>query len=460
MLNLNKKKEIKELDYIPETWDDTDLGDFTYKGRPKETSYSLKFFLISLVVFLLALGILAFSLFKNYSSFSEKKIEFNVIGPASLSSGQSDSFDISVSNKNSIPISEAYVILEYNSGQNTNGDKNPISQKIELGQILSKSFVATKTTVTLFGSEGEVKDLKATLFYKVSGSNADFNKSLDPIKILLKSSPVIINVSSLDEWKKDTENSFLIKVKNNTSSDLKNITVSTRIPNDFVYSSSSQKLYNSNPSWVIENLAANQEFQITMSGKLTGDVGQTDGFTFYVGMPNVNTVNTPPGVDSYNGFDLNLQNIYSQVEKKIKISGQYIDLSILSDSINGENTVKPGDLINLDFSYKNTLNYPIDNVVFTAILSGDIDMQSTNAVMGILDQSQNIATWDKNTISDLSSLSAMGGGKFRLQIRVARKSQIGNINIKIYAKGDRTSESSVSNEQDISIDKTWNVSSN
>ena len=59
---------------------------------------------------------------------------------------------------------------------------------------------------------------------------------------------------------------------------------------------------------------------------------------------------------------------------------------------------------------------------------------------------------------DLSKIPANGTGKLKLKLKVARDAaQDSKIRIQVYGKGDRTSETGVSSEQNLSIDKTWIV---
>ncbi len=449
MLQFKKeiKKDVRAINTIPESWDDSDLGEFKY--RLKENSFSFKFFIISLILFLITSSILAFSIFRNYSSFSEKQVDISITGPASMSSGQIDNFNILVLNKNPIPILESYIVLEYNAGKSVSGDDSPVSKKVYLGNILSKSSNATTVDMTLFGAEADTVDIKATLFYKVSGSNADFNKSISPIRILLKSSTVTINVNSLDEFRRGSINNINIKIKNNTNTDLKNILVLARAPSDFVYASSSEKLYNNNPSWIIDNLPANSEKSIDLYGKLTSNIGEIETFTFFVGTQDQQNPNN------------NLASIYSKTEKKIKITGQYLDVSVLSDSTNGEDIIYAGNTINLDFSYKNNLDYPIDDVVFVIKIDGPVDFDNSYAIMGAINKSEKSAIWDKSTMAGLALIGANNTGKFSIKLRVLKNVGYEKaLNIKVYAQGKRASENSVSSMQDISLERKWTIGSN
>jgi hypothetical protein len=371
-INPKIKTQNETVKKIPESWDDSDLGDFKYHPEEKHgMSFSLKFFLISFGIFLLVGAFVLYSLFSNNSAFSVNNIDFTMSGSASLPSGEPGSISLKIENKNKTPISDAYVIIQYDSGENVSGAKNIVAQKIEVGSILANDFANKSASVVLFGNEGASRQVSGTFFYKINGSNAEFNKLANPISITLKSSPVIITVESLKEFHQNNNYTINLKIKNNTPKDIKNLIVSVRPPNDFVYASSSQARYNNNPSWLIQNLSSKAEKQISFSGKLTGDIGATDQFTFYAGTPNSIATTSSSTLGNYDNFNLSLDNIYSQVQKNILISGQYLDVSLTDDSTNGAQTVSPNDLIMLDFTYKNNLNYPIDNLVITAKLTGD-----------------------------------------------------------------------------------------
>lgn len=458
--NLQKNYQNQQ---IAESWDDSDLADLTHHDSPKKSmSFSIKFFLVSFGIFILAAVFVMYSFMRNSSSFSANDINFNISGSASLPSGEPGSINLSIANKNNVSIKDAYIILQYDSGENVSGAKNLVSQKIDLGEIVSNGVQNKSISVTLFGNEGSGREILATLFYKIDGSNAEFNKTANPINVLLKSSPVIISIDSFNEFRQNNINTFNLTIKNNTPKDIKNLIISVRTPKDFMYSSSSNPLYNNNPSWLIGTLLANSQKQISFSGKLTGDIGETAQFTFYAGTPKSNSTTSSSTLGNYDNFNLSLDNVYSQVEKSILISGQYLDVYITGDSTNGLQTVSPSELITLDFTYKNNLNYPLDNLVITAKLSGNgIDESSTQAVQGVYDKDLNKAIWDKTTLANLSQLGANGTGKFRLQIRTVR-SLVGDntIRLQIFAQGERNSEKDVSNEQNMSLERVWTVISN
>ena len=451
----------EEAHAVKDFWDDKDLPVYNDESKKNGTSFAIKFFLFSFLIFILAAGFAWYSFYNNSSSFSQGKIDFFINAPVSTDSGSDSEISFSITNKNTSPLSEAYLVVTYNSGDSSSGNKNLITQRIDLGEILPNNSINKSISATLFGNEGDSKQIDSTLFYKVPASKAEFNRAGTPINVLIKSSPVSISVDSLKEVHQNDNFQFTITITNNTNKDINNLLVSARTPNDFVYASSSQATYNSNPSWLISKLSANQKQIITFSGKLTGPLGQASSFTFLTGLPksSANTNSSSP-LNNFDNYNLIIDNVYSKSEKTISIAGQYLDVAITSDGTSGSDTVLASDLLYLEFTYKNNLPLPLDNVIFMAKFLGNaIDVDSIDPVgFGSYDPDSNMVVWDKVTMPELSKIPANGTGIFRLKFKIPRDAISGSFaRIQIYGKGDRTSEGGVSNQQNLSIDKKWIV---
>ncbi|MDQ1281763.1 MAG: hypothetical protein QG630_114 [Patescibacteria group bacterium] len=458
---INKVEEAKEFYKVKENWDDDDLPSYYSTNQKNGLGFTVKFFLFSFLIFILAAVFAWYSFYNNNSSFSQNKIDFFINAPVSVDSGSDAEIDFSITNKNTTALSDAYIMVTYNSGETSSGNKNLITQKIDLGEVLSNTSINKSISASLFGNEGDSKEINSVLFYKVTSSKAEFNRAGTPISVLIKSSPVSISVDSLKEVHQNNNFEFVLTISNNTNNIINNLLVAVRAPKDFVYASSSQATYNSNPSWMLPKLSPGQKQVITFSGKLTGPIGEASTFTFLAGLPkkSSDTKNSTTTLNNFDNYNLSLDNIYSKVEKTIFIAGQYLDVDITSDGTSGSGAVSANDLMYLEFTYKNNLALPLDNLVLIAKLSGDaIDINSIAPDLGYYDSNNSIVVWDKNSMPDLSKVPANGTGKFKLKFRVARDAPPGSkIRIQVFGKGDRTSETGVSNEQDLSIDRAWVV---
>lgn len=463
MIDLETKQNNS---YIPEKWDDKDLNLLNINGeyKPKKRlSFTYKFFLFSIIIFLLAGAFVLFSFIKKGSSFSEDRIVITSSGPGSIVSGEDNKIDITISNNNNIPITEAYIMATFDSGENIDGSRNLINKEINIGDILSKSTITESFDFSIFGSEGSIKEIKPILFYKIPKSKAEFTKESNSLSIVLKSAPVIINVKVLKEIHEGYNVDFTISVKNNTKNNIKDLIVSARNPNNFIYSTSSLPPFNDTPSWIINDLSPNNKKDIIMSGKIVGNIGEAANFSFFTGLKkedNMSSVSTNT-LSNFDNYNLDIDNVYSKVEKNILITGQYLDIELSNDGFYSNN-ITPGQSMIIEMAYRNNTEFPIDNLKIQAKLVGDyIDMSNSSAESGYFDHKENLFIWDKNSKQEFAQIPAFGSGTIRLYIRIPNNVPNGNtLRLIVFGKGDRNSEDNVSNEQDISIDKIWNINSN
>lgn len=467
------KIEIKKEEaVVRENWGNETLSSYPPTAKPKKKlSLTIKFFLFSLIIFFVAIGILLFSTLNKANSFSEGKILISANAPATITSGEEGQLNVTVTNNNKIPIAEAYLTLTYDSGESFSGDKNIVNKRVEIGDILPRTSATKSFSFVVFGSEGSIQEMKAKLFYKVPNaraefSQAEFNKESNSVSLALKTSPVSINANSLKEVHQNHPLDFEIIVKNNTSQTIKDLFVSARNPNDFVFASSSRDRYNNTSTWAIGDVPANSEKKILMSGKLIGDIGTSPKFTFYVGVSKENVSNDPNlSSESLNNFDNYtnvISNVYSKVEKSVLITGQYLDVSISSDNSPVNTPISPGSVVHLEFTYKNNLAFPIDNPVFSATLAGQaFDFDNIEAQDGYVDRNYSLIVWNSITDPLLTQIPAFGTGKLRMVFRVKDHiPETHNFRLIMNARGERNAEYGVSNDQDISLERVWSVYQN
>ena len=463
----NPRKKTPTLTHIPTSWDDRDLGDFTYREkREKKVSRVVKFFFLCLLIFLLVAGFGLYSFLGEKNSFSVQKINFVINYPAGVPGGEEINLPVEISNLNKVALLNTSVVLTYDSGESISGAQNFFSQKIDFGDIPARGSLNRNFRVTLFGKEGSLHSFSAKFSYSLAGSKAVYNKDLGPFTISIKSSPIILEVNSLKEMYVGHDYDFDILVKNNTRSDIRNLIISVRAPRDFIYSSSSLPLYDKNPSWLIKNLEKNSQAKVSLTGKLVGNVGALENFTFYVGTP-AKGISPSPNLsqtasfikNSFDNYNLNLNNVYAKLEKSILLTSQFLDIQLVDDSTFGKNTVELGESISLNFSYKNNLEYPIDNVLIAAKLAGEmVDFGSIYSENGFFDLTQTTLFWDKTTNRDLAQIPAKGTGNFKLKMKVKRV-MFGDrkIRLEVRASGERKAETLVPNTQDVSVVKEWVV---
>lgn len=468
-MNLFKKLKIKKSSNNSNSsniWKDEEIEIVLPEPKVrKKMSFPLKLLLISLAIFLFSMVFLAFSLVNKNTSFSENKILTVAEYSATVTSGEYSRVSVTITNNNKIPLSEAYLMVTYDSGESFSGDKNIVKEKINIGEVLPLSAYEAEFDILVFGAEGIIKEIDSMLYYKIPQTNAEFNKKINTISLALKTSPVSINVTNLKEIHKDHELEFEIVVKNNTRETIKDLIISARNPNDFLYMYSSEDLHTNTPSWIIKELPVNASKKIKMVGKLIGDIGDYSNFTFYAGVLRQNSKdnteddsNQDNSLANFDNFNNIINNVYSKIEKKVLITGQYLDIAMFENSFE-KTSFTAGENIQIQLQYKNNIDFPLDDVVVTARLVGEaINFEGIYPVNGIFDRETNTVIWDKSTYYTFSQIPSKASGDlyftFTLKNDILKES---DIFMTVYAEAERNAEYGVSNVQDISIKEAWLV---
>lgn len=464
------EKDIsRDLEKVPETWNDQDLRESKDGVPQKKMSFTTKFFLASFLLFLMALGAVYFSILNRGASFSQKKILINAIGPGSITSGENGKIKVEITNNNNVSIEEAYLTMTYDSGENVLGDTNLTNKTVNVGTILANSVSFSELDFSVFGGEGTSKDLEPVLHYKLANSKAEFTKNILPLAITLKSSPVTINVEALKEIHKGYVLSFKISVKNNTETEIKNLLVTARNPHSFVYASSSLPTLNDNPSWKIDILKPKEVKTIEMLGQMTGEIGEKPSFTFYTGLAKETELGTTTEnniqVGNFDNYNLNIENVYSKIEREVLITGQYLDFNLDNEEVGKnyalENSLAQGEMVTLNFTYRNATAFPISDLSLALSLIGDTIVENSVQVSdAFYDPNRMTILWNNNSSLKFAKLGAYESNNLQVKFRVKDKALVGSqLHLLGKAIANRSAEDNVSSEQDISIDKTWTITS-
>lgn len=238
----------------------------------KKRSYRMIILLTSMVFFVLAALVSSVYLFFGANQISAKNITINVDAPFSVAAGDRLSMQVSVANQNSVPVVSATLILNYPVGTKTADDevKDIYEERIPISSIGAGEALNLPINVILFGEENEEKEIKASIEYRVEGSNGTFYKEADPIKILVSSSPLVIRVSSVDKVSSGQEIELKITVQSNSSAPQKNILVAASYPNSFTFVSSDPEPSYAENEWLIDEIPPESAKVITLRGRVTG----------------------------------------------------------------------------------------------------------------------------------------------------------------------------------------------
>ncbi len=210
------------------------------------------------------------------SAISSDNISINISGPSTLAGGDTVSLQFGVTNQNTVAIETATLVIRYPAGTRSVVEpiENLFEQRIPLQGLAPGEAKNIPVQVAVFGQENEEKQITATIEYRMVGSNGMFFKEAEPYRMQITSSPLVLEVTSVQKVASGQTMDITVRAKSNASAPLKNILVSAKYPNGFSFSESTPApVFNENV-WRIDELLPEQNVTITIKGVPSGQANE------------------------------------------------------------------------------------------------------------------------------------------------------------------------------------------
>jgi len=396
----------------------------------KNNSFLNKFFLSSVVFFVISLGIALFIFYGGLNMISSDNLEVEITAPSIISSGEELVIGLSMANTNPTELKDVTLFISYPTGvKAVNGDQNLSYEKIRIGNILDGKREDYTVRALVFGEKDAVKTFNFRIEYTVSGSNAVFSKEKN-YEVVIGSSPLLLNLSYPKESNSGQEITLSIDVTSNSSSPIKNTLLKVEYPYGFTYSDSNIKPVRDNSTWNIGDLKNGDKKTITVKGVLIGQNDEDRSFRVSVGAENLQS-------------KYDLDTVLATDIATIGIRKSFFDLSVSS----GNNNVgRIGQSSNVSISLQNTLPDKIINARIFVKLGGNVLDKSSISVgdNGFYRSLDNTISWDKLNLSQLASLDpgdseevSFSASSFKVQSLLAGIENP-HINVSVTVDGDRT----------------------
>jgi len=365
------------------------------RNKFKKTSVSIfkKFFIISVIFFIGALGFAFYRFSSDDVSVSNDKIDIQIIGNSFTKGGDDLPLQIEILNNNNANLEFVNLVIEYPKGAEDNNVDVVRLPRDSIGTIKQGERIIRNIKVKLFGVEKSVRNIKVRLEYHPEGSNAIFTKDkYYPVTISL--APLSLDIDAPDNTISNQPISFKIKSTLNTSLSEDNAVLQITYPNNFVFESANPAPLVGNSIWSLSSISLTNPVVVEIKGRLIGQDGDEQVFHAYAGTTNdtdQSTVNV----------------VYSSILQKISITKPFLDARIL---VNGkdeiDNSISGGSTANIDINWANNLSTRITDGQIIASLSGNVfDKNTVKTNNGFYDSANNQIIWDRNSLSQLAEIN-------------------------------------------------------
>lgn len=387
---------------IPEGWDDGTGPRPTDKFFMK-TSLFKKFFLFSLAFFVLALAYAGYVFFAGGNTVSNNNIDISVLGNNFTAGGDSLSLVVGITNKNSSALDLADLVVEYPKGGAVTGttDSSMLNEtsRVSLGTIPSGAVRNQNVTVTLFGEQGSIQNVKVSLEYRVAGSNAIFVKDT-AYPVTINSTPVNLTMDAPDTTAANQNVTLNVKAILNSTTTAPKMLLTMDYPVGFQFVSATPSPSSGNNIWSLGDMAPGAERDISVVGKIV-DASDGEQKTFHA------TTGTQSSSNKY-AIDV----IFNSLSHTIAISKAFIDANLSVNGATGSQfAIDTSTPIHGSINWTNNSDTKVNDLQIQAKISGNaVNAKTIQVDQGFYDSNQGTITWDANSESQLRDVNPGDSG--------------------------------------------------
>ncbi len=355
---------------------------------------AIKIFAGCALFFIAALGVAYYFVSSGTKTVSSDNIDINVAGPVSIKGGEDLSLQITITNRNSVSLEVADLLVEYPPGTRLAGEeeRDLLRERISLGIIKPNESVSKAVHAILFGEENVEKIIKIGLEYRSTGSSATFSKDSE-FKLLLSSSPISIDFKLPERANPGQEIELSVRALSNAKDNLTNVLLDLSYPPGFSFKSSEPVASFLDHIWRLGDIAPGKARTIRIRGMMSGYVNEVKSFRAVLGAAKAGDdfkVGVPYGT-SFRTLSLEQPEISAVIVLNGNKSGDYISRG--AEPIDGE----------IDIT--NNSNERVRNVSAELALGILVPKESVSVSSGFYDSLLGKIKWDQNSFGDLSEIA-------------------------------------------------------
>ena len=399
----------------------------------KSISTFKKFFIGALVFFALSFLYAGYQFCAGGNLVSAKNINISVLGPAFVAGGEEISLQVSVENRNTVPLEFAELLVEYQKGASsldTSSTPDMVRNELDLGKVPAGGTGQQIVKATLYGEEGNEQNLDFTLEYRVQGSNAIFQKKMSyPVKI--SSAPVSLAVSGPSESNAGQDITVQVVTSANASKNVPGTLLQIDYPPGFTFKQSDPKATYGNNVWKLGDLNTGSSRTVRVTGTVSGQNGDERTFRVLIGNA---------AVDNEKTIGL----VFNSSFHTVSLHRPFLDAAV---SLNGDSNdsvpITGGREVKGEIYWKNNLPTRINNAEVSIKFSGNAFERSLVAVQnGFYNSAESLILWDRTNTYEFQTVEPGETGRLSFSFMPLPAIREGNIlkqpeiDLEVTVKGD------------------------
>lgn len=381
---------------IPDHWEmpepDQDRDTQLALRRARQKSWFKRMFIASCVFLVIAAGVFGYSLYTGKARLTGDLVDVAVSTSLFADSGEEVSVNVTVTNRNTVPMELAKLVITYPLGT----AKDPGAKKEIVKQIgsLGPGELFTETIkVQVFGEQGVEKLFSAQVEYRLGDAQAIFENTGET-RLTLRSGTATLTIRADETVVSGQEFPVEITLTGNSTQPVQDTLLSATYPDGCRMVRSDPVPTTDSNYWYVGNLLPGTPVvvQLTMQCTTLLNSGQT--ITVVAGSKD-------PGNDRL------ITTVYTSTAHVITTSQPFLTTRL---GINGKPytdgiAIAQNRSSDIQIEYENTTDTPITNAQIKLALSGDAyDPDAVYASSGYFNSADNTVTWTGNELEELKTL--------------------------------------------------------
>lgn len=347
--------------------------------------------IVTILIILVAVSVAGFFVFTRAKKFTGNNVQLQFQPVTNVASGANVTITIEYQNLEPVDLTKGELAVEYPEGftyvSSQPTTTNEFHNDFTLGTIRSGQAGKVTITGTLIGSVGTTRDFRATMTYRPSTFNSDFQQQA-ATTITIASSILNVSVAGPTQLAPGVSGTWTITYTNTSDRDLKNVQFEMTYPEGFTVTKTVPAAKERSGLWRIDTIAKGATGNISFTGTPTGVVGDSLPFIVKTGL-----VTAEGTVDAQDEQQLLLILVKTGVTATIAVNGSTSPLSI-----------EPGESLNYSIHVTNSSDAEVTNAVVAVTLDGAAMKAGslTSDTKGVV--KDNTVSWSKDQVAALASL--------------------------------------------------------
>ncbi len=356
---------------------------------------------------MLSIIIGTFIFFRGFYAFRKDRVEISLSGPEEIVAGDTSVWKIKIYNKNETEIKDGELVFQYpdfskpilKSGEMDEFKQSTSKQTVGVSSLAPGETFEHEFSAVVFGGENFERKAQAVFKFKPSSGNISF-ESVSTKSLKISSFPIDISLDVPKETISSEEIEAVLHIKNESESKFENVRIRFEYPSGFETKLASEKLYEFNNVWRLEEIQPKEIKDMSVVGEINGLSEEKKIFNVFI-----------------EGLEGSNWRVYKEISAELKLIAPPIVVYLNTEP--PVESFSTGQNAFYKIIWQNNVDIPLSNLTIKVKFDGDaFDFTQADFAKGTFNSDTKTVTWNQNNLPDLFGIQPMEKGELTFKVKI------------------------------------------